>query len=391
MAADATGPSIVHDIVEFMHLKRETTGAVDHARAKAMLIERLSQVPQWTITEASQMMKELRHSEFDMSERTEIAAIIDSKTTLQCDVRPGHRKPGHRIETQACLTFHRYLSASDWGVLRNPASTWGTMLSTLVNRALLIGLSNPKEGTIMHMWAIVLAARTPDGDAVVADVVEALQRKKEIHSHLQLIGSRARRHYYGRVTMYPSDPSMLKDQCADAWSAIASQPPMPCPIDEASIETIRLRLPIRSSNTMAKHVAQMQPRALHRASSLVSRSLSRMSSSSFGDFDDMGINLRILQPNQRPASQDDAQRSLVMYGGQHQGGHNDGTAAFGGQHATSGATAVGGQHNASADQPRIPEPLALAGSHAAVAAQPLALADAPAAVAAHAPSAHAGR
>ena len=85
------------------------------------------------------------------------------------------------------------------------------------------------------MWDVVLATRSiGNGRPIVADAAEALQRKKEISTHIHALAAKSRLHYFGKLTLYPSDPSELKEQCADAWAAVASRPPVACPLDETS-------------------------------------------------------------------------------------------------------------------------------------------------------------
>jgi hypothetical protein len=63
-----------------------------------------------------------------------------------------------RAKPQKHLFVHRYLCASDWAVLQDPAKDVGAKFKRVVNRAHAFGLLHPTELTYVHMLSAVLAS-----------------------------------------------------------------------------------------------------------------------------------------------------------------------------------------------------------------------------------------
>ncbi|CAK0908628.1 unnamed protein product [Prorocentrum cordatum] len=243
---------------------KESLGEADSVKGMAMIRESLATIPGWSLDDATSMLKALRTSEFDGAQRCALGEIINSKITGKLSQMTGNVVNAHdvgkkQIERQSCLKFYKYLSKEDWDIIRDPSAPWDTIKVVICNRFLLLGLSNPNEGTFIAAWSAVVVARTTPGQPIYADATEALKKKEDMHSHLEKIRGKMRLHYHGQLKDYPDNPEMLEHQLPDAFAAFASRPPVACPVVEDSIEMLRVRLPCRNSNSLVRHMDAIPP------------------------------------------------------------------------------------------------------------------------------------
>eukprot|EP00959_Pyramimonas_sp_CCMP1952_P085885 1796567-Pyramimonas_sp.AAC.1 len=134
----------------------------------------------------------------------------------------------------------------------------------ILNRMGDIGLVNPSELTLVHIWAVFMVAKHPEGAQIKPDPMEALHRKNQLKDAIALYRRRVpRAPHHGVVADYPADPDNLQSTHPAVYNAAFSVtlPPCPCPIHEGKITAARVAMPCRRSSSLVSTPAVVrQPR-----------------------------------------------------------------------------------------------------------------------------------
>ena len=234
-------------------------GVADTDQSKARVMSLLAGAPSVTVSAATEMLQALATSVFPQSDKAEIANVINEKiaqviTPSAAAVAPPlvlASGPPPRQFNQSCLFFQRFLDEACWQVLTDPASSWQRILVAIGRRCQALGLLWPTETTLLQMWCVVLATRTPAGSQIAIDPVAAWEKKREIKEHLEgLRGLGLRQGHFGQVKDYPSNPADLQTTHPQTYDQAypSGSTPQPCPTDETLISVARHYLPCRSSH-----------------------------------------------------------------------------------------------------------------------------------------------
>ena len=137
--------------------------------------------------------------------------------------------------------LHRYLTESDWAVLKNEDKDFNTKQKTLINRVLLLGVCNPTEGTFVSMLAILLCS---DSGAEL-NSSHAFGVLKDIKCMLK----NARPQYQRGLLEYPANPAYFRRLAPQLYEKnYSSSPVADCPLDEGRLEAIKAHLPARKTH-----------------------------------------------------------------------------------------------------------------------------------------------
>ncbi|CAK0834434.1 unnamed protein product [Prorocentrum cordatum] len=222
----------VRETCEHMAATMQSTGQVDAQQAKNLLLSR----------------------------RVQIGTIVNMKVSgLSHAPRTAARQ-----NTQSCLFFHRYMTRTMWDAFRDQVTPWDHAQSMILNRMGDIGLVNPSELTLVHIWAVFMVAKHPEGAQIKPDPMEALHRKNQLKDAIALYRRRVpRAPHHGVVADYPADPDNLQSTHPAVYNAAFSVtlPPCPCPIHEGKITAARVAMPCRRSSSLVSTPAVVrQPR-----------------------------------------------------------------------------------------------------------------------------------
>ena len=127
----------IGEILEWMSLQLETGVAVDLDRARDMMLAVISRVVTMPAQEASEILKLLKPSAFDVQARQVLAQAVNGKVVTMPRGGIGHARPvatpafggtvddaGGRKSGQTCLFAHRFMIKAVWDTFRDPNSSW---------------------------------------------------------------------------------------------------------------------------------------------------------------------------------------------------------------------------------------------------------------------------
>ena len=192
------------------------------------------------IGEATTLIKAVTDSQAYTAEQTaQLAEAATANATSGADGEDGGFK-SPRMQTHDHM--HSYLTEADWQQLGDNTLSLDVKARVLAKRAVLLGLTNPSEGTVAQMIGIVFAAHgsdTPTGDVAL----NHLRGLKRIIKQLPRTPTSS--------ANFPADPQQFHVQFPMQYAgAYAKGPPVPCPsgIEVTELRVIQNLVPRRSTN-----------------------------------------------------------------------------------------------------------------------------------------------
>jgi len=163
------------------------------------------------------------------------------------------------------LYFHRYLCAHKWTKLLAKDVPMPEKCSMITETALQAGQPFPNEMTVVHWVSMLIYAQhgIDSQEPMQINPMDAKQLNQQLKDMLKAKRThRAANAFDAAITSYPPDPATLKDT-HPGWFEVmypgyTTHPellPAACPLNEAILEQIRVRLPARSTHSSVNQQA----------------------------------------------------------------------------------------------------------------------------------------
>ena len=163
------------------------------------------------------------------------------------------------------LYFHRYLCGHKWTKLLAKDVPLPEKCSMITETALQAGQPFPNEMTVVHWVSMLVYAQhgIDSQEPMQINPMDAKQLNQTLKDMLKAKRKhRAANAFDATITSYPPDPATLKDTHPGWFEAMypgyTIDPellPAACPLNEAILEQIRVRLPARSTHSSVNQQA----------------------------------------------------------------------------------------------------------------------------------------
>ena len=247
--------------VEYLKVLEETQSLLSEdwdqtlLQRKAIVLNQIRQEEQCSASVATDIIKLLQHSPFNMAARSEICGLIN---TLVQNMRAGHTGMKHKQHTQSCMNLQRYIPNTVWTHLQGDGSYAQkmSMFCNFVSDGL--GISNGNESTYVHMTAVFrMGCQSGAVDINTIDHTDAHTILRDMKDIIRKDIKRMRLPHQGAILLYPPTVQEFRAQYPKAFRIAYPESgeamdinflPAKLPLDESQLQQLSARLPKRCSH-----------------------------------------------------------------------------------------------------------------------------------------------
>ena len=120
----------------------------------AALIQHINNCLSLSLAEATEISKALQDTPYDEEALKKIVAALDAKVlkNTEMSLLKSKLKDGHYLQN-----WWAYCTADEWQWLKDPKKSWVSKMTKIVERANLLGCTDPGEQSIKWMMAKLMA------------------------------------------------------------------------------------------------------------------------------------------------------------------------------------------------------------------------------------------
>ena len=199
-----------------------------------------------------QLITAIRNSSFADESKNQLQVAVDGRLT-SASFAVSHGPSVSALQPQRLTTPYRYLTQSDWDVIRNDTSTHTDRVQTMIHRCQGVGIASLHEQTVKALINLLVCeiyeakSTYPNPDDIL-DMVKGFKRMYKL---------RTRPVPFARFTDYPASPFDLPKSVFDHAYPVKDDPPigMTIPMWESTFDLIILRT---SSKKLTSNPRQVQ-------------------------------------------------------------------------------------------------------------------------------------
>ena len=202
----------------------------------AALIQHINNVLSLSLAEATEITKALDGTPYDDEAMKKIVAAIDAKV-LRTPCRSKACKDGHYLQN-----WWKYCTADEWQHLQDPKKSWQSKMTKIVERANLLGCTEPGEQSIKWMMATLLMCHYHDlpGPKEIYDKLQDLKQVVAVERKIFPVDIQA-------PQVYPDSPADLPDDIKEYAYKADDQP---ISSEMPGINTIAKKIPLRANSKL---------------------------------------------------------------------------------------------------------------------------------------------
>ncbi len=194
---------------------------------------KVSQISKLSMQDATSLNLAINSSAFPVAAKKDLLQQV-----MQSALEASGNPPPARKATQTLSHPCEYFTEGDWEVMNNRGTPLGVKIMRVMDRFLLMGLTNPSESTVRNLAGVIAACHCPDASpqllhGIVAELKNIASTRKCLPSALV------------HLATYPSRPQDLPQE---HWDACYTATDSPCSRTVQSYASIVLRVPLRSTN-----------------------------------------------------------------------------------------------------------------------------------------------
>jgi hypothetical protein len=184
---------------------------------------------------------------FAPAQQAEIVATINLLASGPIHASVAQRS---QLKQQEHNYFHKYCSAGDWAVLRNPSTSMSIKIETVINRCVAIGLLSMTEKTSQAITCTLVASSDVQVDHIESHNI--MTELKNAFRKMRLTRSVAQKQ---SLSKFPEDISQFMSQCPGMY--LVDDQPVKCPIDEKLIMSLRGTIACRKTHLSLRTNTQL--------------------------------------------------------------------------------------------------------------------------------------
>lgn len=267
-ASAASAQQFVAESIEYLTVAGATAVEVtdptfQHAMVnqKELILKKLRSV-RIARTEATRILKLLQASPFGLAARSEIVTLVMAVVAHDPTGAVGQAlsgtdaaiAPQKTFTMQSCLNFHKLATKDLWATIKDETKPFSMRIDAIVCFIInKLGMPWSNEATYVHIVAcFIMGGCRIHEDAFQISSNDAFSILHDLKSRVKLLRTKVRVPHSGTIGVYPQSVEEFEQKYQQAFAICypggRDEVPEQCPLPEAQLVQLRLRLPMRKTH-----------------------------------------------------------------------------------------------------------------------------------------------